>query len=180
MNEVIVYIVNLNNFNYSKEYTNNNDKQKEISRYLKTKYIDEVITYNDYGKPIAKDIFLNVSHSNERVVMAVAKKEVGVDIEYIKPSMKSHLHKMFSEEELKEIKTPKDFYSLWTRKESLLKCVGTGITQELKTVPTETSKVLTFNNKKYITKSLDLGDYYLSVTLETTLYFAIKLIELSF
>ena len=94
---------------------------------------------NDFGKPSlagkCKKIHFNLSHSSECSVLAFSiKSEIGVDIEKIDPGFdfdliaKAH----FSETENSFIDAERDesrkrFYTVWTRKEALLKAIGTGI-----------------------------------------------------
>jgi len=98
---------------------------------------------NKFGKPSLaekyKKINFNLSHSSECSVLVFSlKSEIGIDIEKIDPGFdfdliaKSH----FSEAENSFIDAERDesckrFYTVWTRKEALLKAIGTGIGENL-------------------------------------------------
>lgn len=97
---------------------------------------------NGYGKPaIANDqnadnLFFNLSHSANRLVLAIARIEMlGVDIERSDRSrrIKQIADRYFSQNEVSEllalpIDTQLDrFYDLWTLKEAYIKACGLGL-----------------------------------------------------
>jgi phosphopantetheine--protein transferase-like protein len=89
------------------------------------------------GKPELMDdsLFFNISHTSDSFVIAISEScPVGVDLE----DLNKHLNYMpivkrfFSEEEAGYIlsnpeESKERFFLLWTRKEALLKAIGTGI-----------------------------------------------------
>lgn len=95
---------------------------------------------NQYNKPflIGRDNFhFNISHSGNWVVIALADREVGIDIEQLDSSFeyKDLLSGFFSASEAEFVETSHhpihSFYKIWTRKEALLKGIGQGITDQL-------------------------------------------------
>ena len=94
---------------------------------------------NKHGKPYLKDNVLNlqfnVSHSHDWVVYAVTmQKEVGIDIEKIKPQFDEAVAKrFFSLPEyialmtLPEIERTTAFYRIWSGKEAVIKVLGEGL-----------------------------------------------------
>lgn len=95
-------------------------------------YANEKIIENEYGKPYleSQKIFFNFSHSGDRVFLALSPNEVGCDVEIIrKPNLKI-AERYFTEEEKKAIESAKNkeeaFYTIWTLKESFVKCEGKG------------------------------------------------------
>ena len=98
---------------------------------------------NDFGKPSLREKFkkihFNLSHSCGHSVLAFSpNSQIGVDIEKIDPDFNFRLiaRANFSEAEnrfidIKEQEACIRFYTLWTRKEALLKAVGTGIGENL-------------------------------------------------
>lgn len=118
------------------------------------------------GKPICKNIpihFTN-SHSQDLVVIAFSKKqEIGIDIEFKKDIdieiFKDFLH-LEEQKALQKSKTKSDlFYSLWTKKEALLKTSGLGINEDFKTI--DCSKIETnFDGQKYFFNEIQLDDNY--------------------
>jgi 4'-phosphopantetheinyl transferase len=115
-----------------------------LSKYLCVDSLDISISSSGSKKPFifypAADIFFNISHSGEWILAAVAKNELGVDIEYLNKDFEFNdlLDQHFCEEERKYIQSQSDalmaFYYLWTRKEALLKAWGKGLPANLKDV----------------------------------------------
>lgn len=96
-----------------------------------------------YGKPYTSLAEFNISHSEDIVVCAVDKAPVGIDVEKIRPVNLKTAKKVFSENEINYLfgHTPEEkefintdnteilsrFFELWTKKEAVGKCVGTGL-----------------------------------------------------
>jgi 4'-phosphopantetheinyl transferase len=92
------------------------------------------------GKPmldkgIGEDIQFNLSHSQDRLLVAVTRDcEVGADLEWVRPiaDLEALAHLVMSAAEWQDFKdVPQPdrtavFYCLWTRKEALLKALGAG------------------------------------------------------
>ncbi len=142
-------------------------KEKLASLYFKRKYVGE-FSINEDGKPVSKNLFFNISHSKGVVVIAISKEhEIGVDIEVIKSKDEDLVKYVSSEEEYKFIKTEFDFLSIWTNKESLVKCLGTGIKSDIKSIP-----ALPLNGKKefkgetYFSKITKVNDSIISITIK--------------
>ncbi len=80
---------------------------------------------------------VNLAHSGNWVLLALAKIPVGLDVEQIQPNLDVQvlLDSTFTEEENSFINSHEQpqqaFYSLWTRKEALLKATGLGINDRL-------------------------------------------------
>jgi 4'-phosphopantetheinyl transferase len=93
------------------------------------------------GKPGIIDdlLFFNISHTRDSFAFAISEHfYVGVDMEKVDRHLEieSIIKRVFSEKEgefiLKSKRKSKDrFFLLWTRKEALLKAIGTGIIQDL-------------------------------------------------
>jgi 4'-phosphopantetheinyl transferase len=86
-----------------------------------------------YGRPWLAGfphVSFNVSHSGERVLIAVSmQRAVGVDIEELNPALdwRSLSATVCVKEEALRIVSVRDFYRCWTAKEALLKATGAGI-----------------------------------------------------
>lgn len=92
-----------------------------------------------YGKPQIRgnhDLHYSLSHSGEWVVCAVDTMPVGADIQEMKSWQWQLAKKFYHKDEynrllaLKEMDTDrqtKEFYSMWTAKESVVKQIGRGI-----------------------------------------------------
>lgn len=95
------------------------------------------------GKPqlvTPGDVSFNVSHSDELAVVAVASgAAVGVDVEHMRPIADATelADRLFTRWERDEVRTAQGsrmsevFLVLWTRKESVLKAMGTGLSVPL-------------------------------------------------
>ncbi len=107
-----------------------------INRFLS----DARIYENEYGKPLADNgVHFNISHSGEYVMFVMAEKPVGCDIEKMREVDTLKMGKfVFSESEMCEIENASDetdkFFEFWTKKESLLKCMGEGFHKSAKSV----------------------------------------------
>ena len=91
------------------------------------------------GGPRNRNIYFNLSHSDDYITVAVADTPVGIDVETkTDPDLKI-MNRFYSEEEQDAVRAAKDpqkeFRRLWTRKEAYVKCVGTGIHGEVAEIP---------------------------------------------
>ena len=107
-----------------------------VNRFLDGASISE----NEYGKPIADNgMCFNISHSGEYVLFVLSDSDIGCDIEQIREVKTERMGKfVFSEDEMCEIETASNktekFFEFWTKKESLLKCMGVGFHRSAKSV----------------------------------------------
>ena len=170
---------------------NVNEKQKEkalkfkfekdqmrslLSSYLMNQLSNEEILVNEMGKPFYQNgPFFNVSHSGKYVVMAIANKEVGVDIEECVEKDMSILDRIFNEAEVKMLKEHADFYYLWCAKESLIKCLGSSIShvKEIPSLPLNGLK--TYKGKDYQCQTFITDKHIVSITLEGNEEFKVEL-----
>ncbi len=109
-------------------------------RHLKLRNDELDFRTNEYGKPYLvgiDDFHYNLSHSGRWVVCVVDTKPIGIDIEEIVPVEMDIIYNYFSHEEinyLKETSLEKKkevFYDIWTLKESYIKALGYGLSEEL-------------------------------------------------
>lgn len=103
-----------------------------------------VLVEGEDGKPMLRDysgIHFNLSHCREAAICVIAGKEVGVDIEKIRPYNSDLGEYVLNGDELKIVDTSPcpdiEFIKFWTRKEAWLKYTGRGIREDLKEVLTE-------------------------------------------
>jgi 4'-phosphopantetheinyl transferase len=108
-----------------------------LSSYIDIPAHDIVFKYGQHGKPFLAEGFhqFNISHSDNKALIAITKdRAIGVDIEKIKPESKEDIAKrFFSEKEyaalqqLSEADRIPGFYTIWTKKEALIKALGEGL-----------------------------------------------------
>ena len=100
---------------------------------------DMSIIYGENGKPVFKDapeLFFNLSHSKKRAMCVIGNFPAGCDVEHIHKVNDGIAHRFFTEKDnfilseakaLGEEEYKKKFYTLWTLKESYIKCTGLGL-----------------------------------------------------
>lgn len=118
-------------------YYHEDDKLRSVvSAFLVKTFIKkEELKYNEYGKPyIEGGPYFNVSHCDNYVVLAVSENEVGIDIEEVKKRDLSFLNEILDKDiTAYPLETQ---YLLWCAKESMAKCLGTGL-RDIKEAPCE-------------------------------------------
>lgn len=92
------------------------------------------IKENQFGKPFLnnkKNFKFNISHSDEYVICAIDKNNIGIDIELVKPlDYKNIAKNFFTRDEynyITSLNSLNRFYEIWTRKESYVKAIGKGL-----------------------------------------------------
>ena len=117
-----------------------------------------VFEYNEHGKPSIvghPEIYFNLSHCKEAAICVVSDQPVGVDVEGIREYKESLVNYTMNDEEIAQIKTAENpaaaFIRLWTMKEATTKLIGTGISNDMKTVLDPTKyKYTTVDRQRYI------------------------------
>ncbi len=148
--------------------------RKIICQKLELSNDQIVFKTNSYGKPYLvgyPDFHFNISHAGDWVVCAVDKKQVGVDIEKIKPIDYKIAKRFFSKQEYQDLMRKESldyFYKLWTLKESYIKAMGKGLSIPLDLFTIKVDKgEIKFSSEKYTPgyfKQISLdNDYILSV-----------------
>ncbi len=94
-----------------------------------------------YGKPYLEghpEIQFNISHCDGLAACVVHNRDVGLDVEAIRPFSGRLVKKMLTKEELAWLNgrelTPELFFRYWTLKESYLKARGTGLAASMKEI----------------------------------------------
>ena len=117
-----------------------------------------VFEYNEHGKPSIvghPEIFFNLSHCKEAAICVVSDQPVGVDVESIREYRESLVNYTMNDEEIAQIKSAENpastFIRLWTMKEATTKLIGTGISNDMKTVLDTTKyRYTTVDRQRYI------------------------------
>lgn len=128
-------------------YSYDKDKKLCIIGYLLllfALYTDNVchknikFDYNEYGKPEIKtlpDKHFNISHSDKVAVCSLGSTSLGIDVQDWIHDYEDIIETVCSEKEKSYINQSTDkkksFTKIWTMKESYLKCIGTGLIDEL-------------------------------------------------
>lgn len=117
-----------------------------------------------WGKPYLIDhpqLFFNLSHSGNYVVLALSHKEVGIDIQQKRPVKETMIKRVLAQQEYKRYrelsatmeaeKALSWFFSCWCAKESFCKLTGKGLGEEL-------SSLLYLREAGRIIRLLDTGE----------------------
>lgn len=147
-----------------------------LARYLKTHAAGIVFETGINKKPFVKntdgaELHYNTSHSGDYILIAIAALPVGVDVESMEPLFpyQDIMEHSFSPDEMAYINqsgTPiETFYTLWTRKEALLKATAKGIDDDMKRVPcTDGEHIVESSiiqsNKNWFVNSFDMDTNY--------------------
>ena len=100
-----------------------------------------------YGKPFLPDApYFSISHSGSYVVCAISDKEVGVDVQrHTEIGYMAIAQRFYQKEEVRLIQESpepkKTFFDLWSKKESILKCAGVGLSRDFSKIPALTEEV---------------------------------------
>jgi 4'-phosphopantetheinyl transferase len=93
------------------------------------------IATTPYGKPYVpnvRDFHFNLAHAGDWAVCATDTRPIGVDVEAVRPLELEAAEHMLSREEYRDLlrqqrpKRLRQFYELWTLKESYVKALGVG------------------------------------------------------
>lgn len=119
---------------------------------------------NEKGKPYFmeyKDIFFSLSHSGKWAVAVFSDNEVGCDIQEMKDINLNIANRFFTQNECDYINSSADktdsFFEVWTRKESFIKALGTGLS-----TPLNSFDVFSDTNWHFSTYN-DIAGYKISV-----------------
>jgi 4'-phosphopantetheinyl transferase len=129
-----------------------------ISKRLKINPLDISFETGTNGKPRIKNdsLFFNISHTSNSYAFALSEYfSIGVDLEELNEHLNYEpiIKRFFSRKECEFILESKRnsrnrFFLLWTRKEALLKAIGTGIVSHLSHI--EVSDPINFINRNLI------------------------------
>lgn len=117
-----------------------------LAEWLKIEPTKILIQTNAFGKPEVEGIYFNLSHADEKLIIAISLLcPIGVDIEK-KEDKKWSLEAeefLFSHREracaatMSAFMRKEYFFSIWTKKEAWLKAIGCGLSSDLRVFDTE-------------------------------------------
>ncbi len=142
---------------------------------LKSKLEIEIFKKDKYGVPEPlNDIYWSVTHKLDFVAGIVSKKNIGIDIEFIKNNkdISDNLFKRIisSDEQLifKNYDKNISFFRAFTAKEAVLKQTGDGIKglskTKIKTIIDDNNLIVEYLNKKYLVENFYFDNYLAAVT----------------
>lgn len=91
------------------------------------------ICYTERGKPMlyGTKLYCSISHTAGLCVCALSDEPIGIDVERIRPYAPRVAGRVFSRAEQNELQNSsvpdRTFFEIWTRHESYVKCLGTGL-----------------------------------------------------
>ena len=117
-----------------------------------------IFEYNEHGKPSIvghPEIYFNLSHCKEAAICVISDKPIGVDVESLREFKDSLVNYTMNDEEKAEMASSSNpaatFIRLWTMKEATSKLIGTGITNDVKSlIDTTKYKYNTTEKESYI------------------------------
>lgn len=139
-----------------------------LEKYTSSNLLD--IKHTKYHKPYIdnSNINFNISHSGKYAVCAFsAFNPIGVDIEEISPTINIDDFKdFFLKSDFAMINNSsnplKKFYTIWTKKEAILKAEGKGLFDDIKKVQILGDKI-SFENRDYFTYSYEIDNHIISL-----------------
>ncbi len=151
-----------------------------LDKYYGISVLDGDIIKNESGKPYLKSgqIHFNISHTSGMIMFAVSNFAVGIDVENINRKIKWEkiASKYFDKKEIDGLSSPKDFFSLWTKKESAIKFIGKTLSSSLiKTRFSDDQPLGESGYENAKTKTFFLGDFVYSITSKDDDFELIKL-----
>lgn len=92
--------------------------------------------YNEFGKPLLDnqaEIYFNLSHAGDWVMCGVSDQSIGIDVEGGAKAFMTITKRFFTQNEYKYLENIPvcdqidAFHTIWTLKESYIKCIGKGL-----------------------------------------------------
>ena len=132
---------------------------------------DRELSFSDFGKPfIEGGSEFNLAHSGKLVALAVDGTEpVGCDIERMRPLDPLRVGRIvFCENEMDKLRSARDkcdmFFTLWTKKEAFIKCIGEGFHFASKKIDISSpDNTVSYNGKTYFFKEYMRDDYKIMI-----------------
>lgn len=116
---------------------------------------DYYVKYTEFKKPYLKGLFYNVSHSKGRIAIAISESEVGIDIQKYTEVIEKVKPKYYSLLDFEQ-----NLLRMWVIKESYLKYIGIGLTNDLFNVRINENYVSYLDEEKAYYSCIDLDDNY--------------------
>ena len=149
-------------------YRREEDKLRFLGgRALIYRLVGSPIRFEEKGKPFVQGSkHFSISHSGDFVGIALDDSApVGLDIEGRSDASQSLVNHVCSQPEIDfiEKKGLDAFFEIWTKKEALIKCTGTGMTVSLKEINVAKEGENEYMGRLFYIQHIVLGAYHLSV-----------------
>lgn len=147
-----------------------------LSHYLLYSAEEIRFSQNEHKKPLLLEsnpnrVTFNISHSDNKAVYAIGRDmDIGIDIEQIQLDDKQAIAKRFFNAQensaldaLPDHERANAFYTIWTRKEAVLKAIGTGLYTPLASFSVSAQpkpEILNLKNEQWYLFSLNLDPAY--------------------
>ena len=116
-----------------------------LSHWLNTPPTNLFFVKNLYGKPALENsgLHFSISRSGQSLVFYFGSVAGGIDVEEQRSTQtfQAIIETQFHPNERAIAQEDEGFFTIWTRKEALLKAVGTGLTDELSTFDCTSNRV---------------------------------------
>ena len=116
-----------------------------------------IIQYTEFGKPFYKNLYYNVSHDADLVIIVYNNKPIGVDIMKKKSINIFNLYDCFTLRE-KQCLTNDNFLSYWCAKEAFLKALGVGLSVEMSSIEYVNNHIV-YEGKEYKVEFIEIPFY---------------------
>lgn len=138
-----------------------------VSKYTSSEAEQIKIAIDKNKKPFVegRKIEFNISHAGNCILIAISRQPVGVDVEQVTTFDFASINKEnFSLQEQQYVQDDvKKFYTIWARKEALLKAIGKGIVnnlQEIQVADGENFINQSLSNQQYTVCSFNINKDY--------------------
>lgn len=121
------------------------------------------LKYSIYHRPYFEHPFaFSISHSgNYVVVAATTRSNIGIDIEQVQLVNMQEYRDFFTLQEWNCIYNENSFFRIWTRKEAILKALGTGFYQNLADIDVSV-ETFQFKDQHFLLHSIDIDKEYIT------------------
>lgn len=135
-----------------------------LSKFVPIQPVQLQFHYQNNKKPAIDGIEFNSTHSGNLILIAVGSSAIGIDIEFVNPDFdfQALTPSCFSKEEQVFIHSPTTFYTLWTRKEAILKASGEGLIEKMQGISCLNNDVRR-ENVGYEMQTFSIDQYIFSI-----------------
>ncbi len=137
----MIYLLEYHSVGAGQDRITEHSLGRELLRFgLEQQYgLSGIVQQKSGGKPYLDNmpgVYFNISHTSGLVVCGMDEREIGIDVERVRPYDRRLMHRICTDEEMDYIcggnrdgeqMQNERFFQLWTLKESYLKATGQGL-----------------------------------------------------